>query len=154
MRTLHITGKVLATLFVMPILLSAASAQSSAAPRIEIIDPFVRATPGGARVGAGYLKIRNAGDQPDRLVGVESAAADSVMIHNIVDEGGIAKMRHVDGLMLAGKSTTELAPGGLHLMFMAPRSPFKPGDVVKATLLFEKAGKLEVMFEVKPIGAQ
>ena len=29
-----------------------------------IIDPAIRATPGGAKVGAGYLTIRNTGSAP------------------------------------------------------------------------------------------
>lgn len=123
--------------------------------QLEVFEPFVRAMPGNAKVGAGYVKIRNVGDQPDRLVAVESSAAKSVEVHNMSHEGGVMKMwRLSDGLVLPPKSTTELGPGGLHLMFMEPLAPFKLGETVRATLAFENAGKLEVSFQVKPIGSR
>ena len=40
---------------------------------ISIEAPWSRATPGGAKVAAGYLTIKNGGAAPDRLV---SATAD------------------------------------------------------------------------------
>jgi hypothetical protein len=33
------------------------------------------------------------------------------------------------------------------------KQPFKQGDTLKATLMFEKAGKLDVSFNVNAIGA-
>ena len=132
-----------------------AHAQNLKVGALEVVEPFVRAMPGGAQVGAGYLKIRNSGDQLDRLIAVESAAAKSVEIHEMVQDGGVVKMRRLgDGLQLPPNATTELAPSGLHLMFTEPRTPFKLGEVVKATLVFEKAGRIEIAFTVKPMGAR
>ena len=39
------------------------------------------------------------------------------------------------------------------MMFMDIRQPLKQGDTLKATLMFEKAGKLDVSFSVNAIGA-
>lgn len=139
----------------LPYDFSRAFAQGSKDGSLEVIAPFVRAMPGGAKVGAGYLKIRNSSDQPDRLLAVESPDAKSVQIHIMTHEGGIMKMRQLsEGLLLLPKSTTELGPGGLHLMFLEPLAPFKLGGAIKVTLAFEKAGQLEVTFGVKPIGAR
>jgi copper(I)-binding protein len=52
-----------------------------------------------------------------------------------------------------GKSVT-LAPGSYHLMFENLKSPLKQGNKVKATLEFEKAGKVDVTFDVQAVGAQ
>lgn len=131
------------------------AAQNSNAGRLEAIEPYVRAMPTAAKVGAGYVKVRNTGDQPDRLLAVESTAARAVEIHTMTNENGVMKMRQLsEGLLLPPQSTVELGPGGLHLMFMEPIVAFKLGETVKATLVFEKAGKLEVTFTTKPMGAR
>ena len=46
-----------------------------------------------------------------------------------------------------------LKPGGLHVMFMDLKQPLKHGEKLKGTLVFEKAGKIEIEYEVAPIGA-
>ncbi len=132
-----------------------AVAQSASVGQIEVIEPYVRAMPSAAKVGAGYAKIRNAGEQPDKLLAVETTVARSVEIHSMTHDGGVMKMRQVEGgLSLPPRSTIELGPSALHLMFMEPRAPFKVGETVKTTLVFEKAGSLEVTFAVKPMGAR
>ena len=39
------------------------------------------------------------------------------------------------------------------MMFMDIKQPLKQGDKLKATLTFEKAGKLDVSFDVNAMGA-
>jgi copper(I)-binding protein len=46
-----------------------------------------------------------------------------------------------------------LAPGGMHLMMMGLKEPLKQGERVPLTLVFEKAGKIDVEMVVVPIGA-
>ncbi|MDP5359854.1 MAG: copper chaperone PCu(A)C, partial [Paracoccaceae bacterium] len=44
----------------------------------------------------------------------------------------------------------QLAPGGLHVMFMGlGGDPFEVGETFPATLVFEKAGEVEVVFYVE-----
>ncbi len=40
----------------------------------------------------------------------------------------------------------ELKPGGMHVMFMSINRQLKAGETVRATLVFEKAGKVDVVF--------
>jgi copper(I)-binding protein len=47
-----------------------------------------------------------------------------------------------------------LAPGGYHLMFMNLAAPLTEGETVSGELVFERAGKLAVTYEVLGIGAQ
>ena len=54
----------LATLLAAP-----ARAQEVKAGDLVITQAWSRATPGGARVGGGYLTIENKGSAPDRLIG-------------------------------------------------------------------------------------
>jgi copper(I)-binding protein len=46
-----------------------------------------------------------------------------------------------------------LKPGGYHVMFMGLKAPLKMGEMIKLTLVFEKAGEIEIMAHVMKAGA-
>src|SRR5690242_7906684 len=78
---------------------------------LEIAHPWSRATPKGASVGAGYLKITNSGTAPDRLMGGTVAVAKRFEVHEMKTENGVAKMRPVvGGLEIKPGATVELGP--------------------------------------------
>ena len=130
-----------------------AGAQSSGSISIE--KPFSRATPGGSKVGAGYMTIINKGGEADRLVSVSSPAAGKVEIHEMTMQDGVMKMRELaNGLPIEAGKSASLAPHGTHLMLMDLKAPLKEGDKVPLTLNFEKAGKVDVTLDVQAIGAQ
>ena len=121
---------------------------------LTIASPWSRATPGGAKIAGGYLKITNSGSTPDRLVSAVTSAAGKVEIHEMSMTNGVMQMRPLnEGLPIKAGETVELKPGGFHMMFMDLTQPFKQGEAVKTTLQFEKAGKIDVMFNVGDIGA-
>ena len=69
--------------------------------------------------------------------------------------GGVMKMRSLPaGLEIKPGETVELKPGGVHLMLMGLKQQLQQGQHVKATLVFEKAGKVEVDFSVAGLGGQ
>ena len=116
--------------------------------------PWARATPGGATVGGGYLKITNGGSEPDWLIGGSLPGATFVEVHEMRMENGIAKMRKLDaGLEIRPGQTVELKPGGYHLMFQGLSRGLKEGQSLKGTLTFQRAGAVEVEYRVAPIGA-
>ena len=116
--------------------------------------PWTRATPGGAQVAGGYVKITNKGTEADRLIGGSLPMASSVEVHEMSMTDGIMKMRRLEnGLEIKPGQTVELKPGGHHIMFMGLSEGLKEGRTVKGTLAFEKAGSIEVEFRVAPIGA-
>jgi copper(I)-binding protein len=122
---------------------------------IRIEQPWTRATPGGAKVAGGFLKITNTGTTPDRLVSATAEVSGVVEIHEMKMVDGVMKMRALgDGLVLAPGQTVELKPGGYHLMFMDLKAPVVQDKPVKARLVFEKAGAVEVAFTVAPVGAK
>lgn len=131
-----------------------AVAQHQTVGALEVSVPWSRAIPPGAPVAAGFVTIRNTADADDRLVEVLSDAAERVEIHEVRHEDGMARMRQLkDGLPLPGDETVVLKPGGYHLMFIAPRDGFVASGKVVATLVFEKAGRLDVAFDVRSLGA-
>ncbi len=114
---------------------------------------WTRATPGGAKVAGAYVKITNTGSAPDRLVGGTFPLAGAVEVHEMSMADNVMKMQRVDGLEIKPGGTIELKPGGYHLMFMDLKEGLKAGQSIKGTLVFEKAGTVEVEYLVAPLGA-
>jgi copper(I)-binding protein len=122
---------------------------------LVITQAWSRATPGGAKIGSGYLTIENKGAAPDRLIGGSADVADKLQIHEMATTNGVMTMRPLDnGLAIEPGKTVKLAPGGYHLMLFDLKNPLKQGDKVPVTLEFEKAGKVKLSLDVQGIGAQ
>jgi copper(I)-binding protein len=121
---------------------------------LEIGDPWARATPPTAPTGGGYLSIKNTGTTPDRLLSISSPAAETVQVHEMKMEGNVMRMREISGgLEIPPGATVTLAPGNLHLMMMGLKAPLKRGEKVPLSLVFEKAGKIDVELAVVAMGA-
>jgi periplasmic copper chaperone A len=121
---------------------------------LQIGQPWARATPPTAPSGGGFLSITNTGTTPDRLISAKSPAADMVQVHEMKMDGNVMRMREVEkGLEIAPGATVTLAPGGLHLMMMGLKAPFKKDEKVPVTLVFEKAGSIDIELAVMPMGA-
>lgn len=112
---------------------------------------WARATPPGLTVGAAYVTLTG-GAEPDRLVGASSPRASMVQIHVIVESNGVAGMREVDGVDVPAGRTVVLAPGGTHLMLMGLDGPLVAGQSLPLTLEFERAGRIDVVAQVRPAG--
>src|SRR5207244_96276 len=90
----------------------------------------------------------------DRLVGGSTEVAARFEMHNQVVEKGVAKMRPMgNGIEIKPGATVEFKPGGLHVMLVGLKEPLRQGQRVKGTLVFEKAGKVDVEFPVEALGA-
>ena len=90
----------------------------------------------------------------DRLVAAESDAAQKVEIHEMKMDGSVMRMRELEkGLEIPPGGSVMLKPGGYHIMFMELKAPFAKGAKVPVTLVFEKAGKVDVQFAVQDMGS-
>lgn len=121
---------------------------------VVIDTPWIRATPAGAKVAGGYVKLTNRGTSPDKLLGASIEDAERGEVHEMKTENGVMKMAPVDGIAIAPGASVELKPGGYHLMFMGLKAPLKQGDTAKGTLVFEKAGTVNVQFAIGGLGAR
>ena len=122
-----------------------------AATSITVEEPWTRATPPGAKVGAGYMKIKSTAG--DRLVGASSPAAARVEMHVTEKKGDVMRMREVKAYDIPARGGFELSPGGAHLMLVDLKAPLKEGAKVPLTLRFEKAGDVKVELQVRALGA-
>lgn len=122
---------------------------------ITVLSPWARATPGPAKAGAGYLGLKNEGGTADRLLKAESTLSKRTELHTHIMDGGVMRMTHVEeGVEVPAGQEVMFEPGGLHVMFMGLKAPFKEGELLPITLYFEKAGKVDVELMVKGVGAK
>ena len=129
-----------------------ALAQDYAVGDIVIARPHALATPPAARVGGGYMAITNAGGEDDTLVAATVApdVAGMVQLHQMAMEDGVMLMSEVEGgIPVPAGETVVLERGGLHVMFMQLPQGLAEGTEIPATLTFEKAGEVEVVFSVE-----
>lgn len=126
--------------------------ETAASPQSVIVlkDPWAGTTNPGATVAAGYVTLRNAGVRDDRLLSAESPRALRVELHEMSIEGGVMRMRRVEGIDIAVSAATTLRPSGLHIMFLDIDAPFLDGEVVPVTLRFAHAGAVEAAFIARP----
>ncbi len=146
----------LATLALCLSLGGTALAHDYKAGGLKVDHPWSRATPGGAKVGGGYLVIENTGTAADRLVSVSAPAiAGRTEIHEMAVTNGVMTMRPLDaGIAIPAGGKVEFKPGGYHVMFMELKQPLTQGEGFKSSLTFEKAGTVEVEFKVEAVGAR
>jgi copper(I)-binding protein len=143
-----------------PILLQAQMKMAPANPatfkvgNIVVEAPWVRATPAGAKVAAGYMKIINTGKEADRLIGGTIDHAGRFEVHEMTMVNNVMRMRPLpNGLEIKPGETVELKPGGYHIMGLDLQGGYMEGQTVKGTLKFEKAGTVDVEYRVSSIGA-
>ncbi|HEX6860908.1 MAG TPA: copper chaperone PCu(A)C [Caulobacteraceae bacterium] len=122
---------------------------------LSIGHPWSRPAAAGMN-GVGYLTVTNAGKTADVLLKIETPIAERTELHESSMAGGVMRMAPLPkGLPIPAGATVALKPGGAHLMLLKLKQPLKAGDKVPATLVFEKAGRVEVSFAVQaqPPGA-
>ena len=125
----------------------------AAAQVVDVSEAWARATVPGQKATGAFMKI-TAKDSL-RLVGASSSAAGVTEVHEMKIEKGVMLMRAVPGgLEIKPGQTVELKPGSFHLMFMELKAPLVKDQTPrpKGTLVFEKAGNVEVEFAIEAIG--
>lgn len=121
---------------------------------LQISQPWARATPKGADSGAAYLTVTNTGTAAQRLSCVSSEAAAQCQIHQMSMEGGVMKMRPVEGgVEIKPGETVTFKPGGYHIMLVDLKAPLQEGKTVEATLKSDDGATAQVAFPVTAIGA-
>ncbi|KPV39050.1 hypothetical protein AN478_12090 [Thiohalorhabdus denitrificans] len=120
---------------------------------VEIREPWIRHMPGDTPSG-GYFRIHNGTDSAVRLVAAESPAFRRIMLHRSGSEEGSSRMEHVDRVDVPAGGRVDFAPGGYHLMLMAPREELAVGEEVAVTLRFVGGREKTVSFPLRPPYAQ
>lgn len=115
-----------------------AFAAATASAQVTVSEPWVRGTVAQQKASGAFMKIQ--AEQDVRLVSATSPVAGVVEIHEMAMDGNVMKMRELPaGLPIAKGATTELKPGGYHVMLMDLKQTLAAGQNVPITLTFEKA---------------
>ena len=116
---------------------------------LEIIHPWARQSPMAADVTGGFMVIRNTGKTDDKLIGVTAEIADVVQIHDMKMENDVMKMFEIPGgVVIPAGQSVEFKPKSKHIMFMKVKTQPMADSQFKGTLVFEKAGSVEIEYEV------
>lgn len=155
-RSIRLHIRAVFALFVSVFALFAAPVRAHEYKAGDIIlhHPWSRATPPGAKVAGGFMVLKNTGASEDRLIAGTFEASKIVEIHEMKMVNGVMQMRALEkGLPVPAGQSVTLKPGGYHVMFIDLKRPLTAGEKITGTLVFEKAGKVEVMFTIEAIGA-
>jgi len=114
---------------------------------VKVEGAWVRGTVASQKATGAFMRLTPLASV--RLVSAQSPVAGVVEIHAMAMDNDIMKMRQVPGLDLAAGRTTELKPGGYHVMLMDLKQPLKSGESVPITLVFEDSAKQRFTQDVK-----
>jgi copper(I)-binding protein len=126
--------------------------------REQVVDAWIRETPPGRTVSAGYLTLDNAGAEPLMLVEASSDQAGRIEFHTHSHVDGMMRMRRVTEVEVPAGGSVTFAPGGLHLMLFETQSP-REGAALDVVLKTAFGDRLEVVFPVRrsapaPVGTE
>lgn len=134
----------LSTLFAGPLVHAGSAADVQG---LRATGGWVRETPPGRSVAAGYVTLENAGETTAVLIGARSPVA-RVEMHSMRMVEGMMRMRPLDRLEIPAGEHASLAPGGDHLMFFDVDA-MRAGTTVEFELLFEDGSTLPLALPVR-----
>jgi periplasmic copper chaperone A len=117
-------------------------------PQIKIENAWMRIANKGMNTAL-YFDINNLTSKDYELVEVSSDIAKVVQIHETYKQGENLGMRKVESIVIKGKTTFHLAPGGFHVMIIRLKENLKAGDKKEFTLTFRNHGKIKIIAVVK-----
>jgi copper(I)-binding protein len=82
------------------------------------------------------------------FLGMETPVAERVEMHQSAMAGGVMKMSRLASVPVPAHGTATFAPGGNHLMLVKLKTPLVAGQLVPATFVFQRAGRVKGTFMV------
>lgn len=133
----------------------AAAAEFSVGP-IKLVNPRSAPTVPGLKVGGVFFEsVTISGTEGDTLIGASSPVAETVELHRMKMEGDIMRMRQVETIGIAPDKPVSFERGesdAYHLMLINLKEPLQLNQQFPVTMVFEKAGEVQVTVDVKPHG--
>ena len=117
--------------------------------KITVSNPHLVVFGKNAKSGSGYFVISNNNSSAVILNKVTSDIGAAMLHKTDIDEKGVAKMKHLENIVVPGNRSLKLEPGGFHIMFMNIRNKMEENERYPATLFFEGLGTLEIDFILK-----
>ena len=130
------------------IALTLISSASGASDTLIISDAWVRATPPGKMMTAGYASLENVSKDVITITGVSAEIAGHTSLHETRIERDRSTMRPVAQLSIKAGERVSLKPGGLHIMLMKLSEPLSDGQNIDICLELENNDSLCSAFSV------
>ncbi len=132
-----------------PSLTSPSLAKSLKAGDLTIDNIWSRPSPGQPNNAAVFMTIANNGEKWDRLVAVETPMAENAVLHKSAIMSGLLKMYLTKGMYIDPGKTLAMRPDKFHIMLVNLKASMIIGETFPMTLVFEKAGRVQVRVMVK-----
>jgi len=129
--------KTLALAAVALLVATAAQAHSHKVKNLEIVHPWCIETKDTANPVSVFMTIKNSG-RPDRLLRATTSIAGKTELRAAGDE------KTVSSVGVATRGPTDLKRDGPHIQLSDVRKQLFPLDSFLMTLVFERAGKVEI----------
>ena len=125
---------------------TSALAQANQSEGLAVHHAWSRETAAGQSVGGGFMTIANRGAAADRLLSGTSPVAAEVQLHTMTMDGGIMRMRRVEGGIAVPARGTGVPPaaGKANTRPVMPSSPFASAPLAGATTALMKRSSLSV----------
>lgn len=120
--------------------------------RPAVVGGWLRMPPVAMPMLAGFGRIENRCRKPVTIVAARSPAFGDVSLHETRIENGVSRMRAMPELRIAPGGAATLAPGGLHLMLMDPKTPVNAGGTVEIEFELEGGQVIRAPFTVRRAG--
>lgn len=134
---------------VLALLLSACSGGATATYEFAVDDVWARATPNN--LGAVYATITT--DVDDELIDVQvdTAIAQSVELHEVVNDAGVMRMQQVGAVPVSASEPRQLRPGDYHVMLIDMPDMLTPGTTFSVTFVFASGRTIDATAEVRTV---
>lgn len=130
---------------------SNATSPTASSATIEIVEPRLTFTLGNT--AAGYLVVRNNGDEADVLISAHTSIGHG-SLHEVVTDGPAGTMQQVQGgIEIPAHGELELKSGSYHVMVEGIEPRLSEGDEVEIVLQFERAGEIRVTVTAEQLSA-
>ena len=135
--------------FTLALLLLIGATAKTTPPQVK--DAWARASIGAAANAAVFMTITS--PTPDQLVAVSTPVATKTDLMTMAGGSNAMAMKHLKAIDLPANKPVSLNASGLHVWLAGLKRPLKAGETVPLTLVFEKAGKLQVTVSIVKPGA-
>ena len=127
------------------------AAKVAAPVGVTVQQCWIRALPNRLPAAA-YFRVENTSKQDQVLVGAQADGFGKVMLHSHQDAGGMARMVHVDQVVVPAEGGFDFEPRGHHVMLEQAEFDLEIGSQRDITLWFEGPAALSVSCDVRPPG--
>jgi periplasmic copper chaperone A len=116
---------------------------------LRIMHPLCRIVESQPGLAIGMMKIVNTGRSDDTLISAHIEGVGAARFDSATRRGGASRLEAlVHGIPLPAGETIVLAPSSMHMRFAKAPRDLPEGTMLQGVLVFEKAGRIDVEFEM------